>query len=228
MELGNRWLGRDPFTGEVLTQPDITGLSPLRFRELTTEPRRYGFHGTLRAPFHKRKGLSETDLLRTCETFAANTTPFRTTGLSVNTLGKFLALTPSQPDAELRTFAESCLRAFEPCRAPLSDADLARRRSSGLSPRQDEHLQAWGYPYVFDEFRFHMTLSNKLEDETERNALTTAAKTYFADITEKPDTVDTFGLYFEPERGAPFTVHTIFSLTGVPATADAHSLSTTK
>ncbi|MBO0346780.1 DUF1045 domain-containing protein [Roseibium sp. CAU 1637] len=222
MQLGNRWLGRDPFTGQALDQPAIDGLSAQRFAELTTDPRRYGFHGTLRAPFHIRDGLHEADLLRVCETFAARTAPFTTTGLSVNALGRFLALTPSEPDAALNTFANACVRHFEPCRAPLDDADLARRRRSGLTPRHDELLQAWGYPYVFDAFRFHMTLSNKLEDDVERSTLNAAARAFFAPVTGEPMHIQTFGLYQEVERGAPFTVHTIFTLAGahIPAEAD--------
>jgi hypothetical protein len=30
---------------------------------------------------------------------------------------------------------------------------------AGLSARQAEHLTKWGYPYVFEDFRFHMTLT---------------------------------------------------------------------
>lgn len=49
-------------------------------------------------------------------------------------------------------------------RAPLTDADIERRRSAGLTPRQDELMLEWGYPYVLEEFRFHLTLTGALGD----------------------------------------------------------------
>ena len=97
----------------------------------------------------------------------------------MNRLGSFLALTPTMPEAELSAFAGLCVRAFEPFRAPLSDTDIERRRKSGLTPKQDGYLTGWGYPYIFDEFRFHMTLSNKLEDEAQAAVLKDAAETFF-------------------------------------------------
>lgn len=213
MRLGNAWLGRDPFTGGSLTQPPVPGLSPDRFRDLTTEPRRYGFHGTLKAPFSLRAGQNETALTRACARFAAEIAPFELRGFGVNRLGRFLALTPEQKDPGLRAFAELCVRRFEPFRAPLSDADLQRRRNSGLTARQDRYLTEWGYPYIFDELHFHMTLSGKLEDDGDARCLADAAGAHFAGVTGRPRTCRHFALYTEAERGAPFEVHTVFPLT---------------
>ncbi|WP_299818152.1 DUF1045 domain-containing protein [uncultured Roseibium sp.] len=214
MQLGNAWLGRDPFSGEDLRQPEIAGLSPETVRELTADPRRYGFHGTLKAPFFLREGENEATLLEACAAFAGRIAPFEIRGLDVNRLGKFLALTPNGSEPDLQAFAAQCLRAFEPFRAPLSSADLERRRKSGLTLRQDAYLSDWGYPYIFDEFRFHMTLSNKLDNETEADALAQAARSFFAELTGRPRTCHTFGLYVEPEAGGPFQVLKIFTLTG--------------
>ncbi|PVB61258.1 DUF1045 domain-containing protein [Labrenzia sp. 011] len=214
MQLGNAWLGRDPFSGRELAQPVIEGLAPDRLFQLTASPRRYGFHGTLKAPFRLRDGESEAALLDACAAFAGSVAPFDIQGLDVNRLGKFLALTPKGTEPDLQAFAALCLRSFEPFRAPLSDDDLARRRRSGLTSRQDAYLAAWGYPYVFEEFRFHMTLSDKLDDDTEAAALTRAAQSFFADVTGRPRSCRTFGLYVEPEPGGPFQVRGIFTLTG--------------
>jgi Protein of unknown function (DUF1045) len=51
---------------------------------------------------------------------------------------------------------------FDAFRAPMSAAERARRVASGLSPGQLNHLDRWGYPYLFDEFRFHMTLTGRV------------------------------------------------------------------
>lgn len=226
MRLGNHWLGRDPFAGTALPQPDIAGLCPSRFHALTTDPRRYGFHGTLKAPFSLRPERTEAELVAACRQFGQTVAPFDFAGLTVAGLGRFLALVPRAAAPELSGFAAACVHAFEPLRAPLTQADLERRRASGLTPAQDRHLVAWGYPYVLDDFRFHMTLSNALADTAARDALAAAARDHFAPVTDTPIQVSSFGLYVETERNAPFKVHSLFNLTGAtPPTAAARQLS---
>jgi putative phosphonate metabolism protein len=224
-QLGNSWLGRDPFTGRELEMPTIAGLSRQRFSELTSSPRRYGFHGTLKAPFSLRNEENEVALLAACAEFARDLAPFELQGLDVNRLDRFLALTPNQEERELRAFASLCVRRFDGFRAPLADADLQRRRKNGLTPVQDAHLVEWGYPYVFDEFRFHMTLSIRLENEAEADLLASAAKAHFSNVTGRPRQCRHFALYVEPEQGAPFQIKKLFELSGdlTPMEAQNHA-----
>lgn len=224
MQLGAEWLGRDPHSGASRAQPGVAGMEAPRFEVLTADPRRYGFHGTLKAPFSLRDRASETELVAACETFASTISPFSLAGLSVSRLGRFVALTPKGPEPELAAFASTCVRVFEPFRAPLSATDLERRRKSGLTPSQDKNLGDWGYPYVFDEFRFHMTLSNMLAAESDGELLQDAAVRHFGSVTEQTRQVATFGLYTEAERGEPFNAHTIFDLSGevLPSAAAPH------
>ncbi|MHA7775858.1 DUF1045 domain-containing protein [Roseibium sp. M-1] len=221
MQLGNAWLGRDTFTGATLSQPKVPGLGAGRFQDLTTDPRRYGFHGTLKAPFSLHEDQSEATLVEACTDFAREIAPYEIQRLDVNRLGRFLALTPEVEEPALRAFASLCVRRFEPFRAPLSEADIDRRRKANLSPKLDAYMTAWGYPYIFDEFRFHMTLSNKLENDGEAALLKDAAEGFFADVTGKARTCSHFALYVEPARGAPFHVHTVFQLTGSVRPEDA-------
>ena len=214
MQLGTSWLGRDPFSGTSVQQPNVDGLDPARFADLTTSPRRYGFHGTLTAPFSLAESATEDALFAACTSFAQMIAPFDLKGLSVNRLGKFLALTPGQTEPDLEAFASLCVRHFDPFRAPLNAEDLDRRRQANLTPKQDAYVEDWGYPYIFDEFRFHMTLSNKLENEAETETMALGAKSHFSAVTNSALTCRHFGLYVEPERGAPFDVHRIFELTG--------------
>lgn len=223
MKLGNSWLGRDPFSGETFGQPEVAGLTPERFGELTASPRRYGFHGTLKAPFFLRDGRDETALAEACRTFAAEIAPFEIREFGVNRLGRFLALTPNRDEPDLKAFAGLCVRRFEPFRAPASEADLERRRKSGLTPKQDAYMSEWGYPYIFDEFHFHMTLSEKLENDTEADLLKSAAEEYFAEVTGRPRICCTFGLYAEPEAGGPFHIRGIYRLTGGAVPLEAES-----
>lgn len=219
--LGNTWLGRDPYSGKTLEMPEIDGLSTERVAELTSSPRRYGFHGTLKAPFNLKDGQKETELLEACESFAQELAPFEIRALSVNRLGKFLALTPDVEEPSLAAFAGLCVRHFEPFRAPLAEFDLERRRQSGLTPRQDAHLTDWGYPYIFEDFRFHMTLSNKLEDETEAQVLKQAAEEHFDEVTGQARVGRHFAVYAEPHRGAPFEIVKLFELRGALSPLEA-------
>ncbi|WP_300298448.1 DUF1045 domain-containing protein, partial [Ferrovibrio sp.] len=90
-----RWLGWDPETGEPHAPQPAAGLSPARIAALTAEPRRYGFHGTLKPPFRLAKGCDEGMLILALERFAAAHAPVRLPSLQVAVLGSFIALRPS-------------------------------------------------------------------------------------------------------------------------------------
>src|SRR5438445_432365 len=50
--------------------------------------------------------------------------------------------------------------------------------ATGLSARQAELLARWGYPYVHDEFRFHMTLTGPIADDERPAFLASLVKAY--------------------------------------------------
>ena len=209
-----QWLGRDAFSGASLEQPVVAGLSPNRLKELTEEPRRYGFHATLKAPFALKEGAGEPALLDAFEAFARSQPVFDIPELTLARIGSFFALVSAEPCAPLQDFGAAAVRAFEPFRAPLSDADIARRKPETLSERQRLSLMDWGYPYVFDDFRFHMTLSGRVP-EAEQPALQAAAEECFAGFIGRPLGVTTVGLFAEPARGAPFIARALLPLSGL-------------
>ena len=127
-------------------------------------PRRYGFHGTLKAPFRLAAGASEAGLLRAVESFAGGRAAFSGPALRLSVLAGFLVLAPSRPCGALDRLAADCVAAFDRFRAPPDGAELARRRRAGLSARQEALLRRWGYPYAMEAFRFHMTLTGRLDD----------------------------------------------------------------
>lgn len=165
------WLGHDPETGERHAPAAAAGLGAARIAALTEEPRRYGFHGTLKPPFRLAEGCNEARLIGALETFASDRRPLHLPPLKLTLLGRFLALCPSAPCPEMDALAADCLRAFDRFRAPASAAELAKRRAAGLTPRQEAHLSAWGYPYVLEDFRLHFTLTGRIDDAAERIAL---------------------------------------------------------
>lgn len=131
---------------------------------LTTEARVYGFHATLKAPFRLKEDRDETQLIEALTSFAANRPILVEPPPVLALLNDFYALRPSLASAALQDLAVACVRDFDGFRAPLTETELAKRRQAPLTPRQNELLERWGYPYVFDEYRFHMTLSGRLDD----------------------------------------------------------------
>jgi putative phosphonate metabolism protein len=202
-KLGARWLGRDARTGEKLRQPPIAGVDRESFEALTAEPRRYGFHATMKAPFRLAEGFGERDLLAAVDSFAETAAPVMLDRIAISRIGRFLALTPVRPQACLGRFATSVVKTFDAFRAPLSPVELERRRRSRLTPAQDELLALWGYPYVMDEFRFHLTLTDA-GDPAVLDLIEPAARVFFADPLENPLAIEAIALLVEPAPGEPF------------------------
>src|SRR5260370_30562784 len=64
-------LGYDCFTGADIATLDALPVDAGAWRELTREPRRYGFHATLQAPFHLAAGRTEPELIGVFVEFSA-------------------------------------------------------------------------------------------------------------------------------------------------------------
>jgi putative phosphonate metabolism protein len=207
------WLGRDAFSGETLAQPIIEAFSEVAFSELTSDPRRYGFHATMKAPFELAEGVNEAELVDALEGFADRQIAFILPSLVLGQLGQFFALVPGATSPELQKLASDCVTVFDRFRAPLDDSDIARRRPERLTPNERRNLMAWGYPYVLDDFRFHMTLTGPVERE-DQPAMRAAIEGHFAGLLDQPRPIDSIALFVEPARGAPFTLHHMAALAG--------------
>jgi len=200
-----RWLGRDAATGAASTQPVLPGL-PRGLAEVTVAPRKYGFHGTLRAPFRPAPGLGPKDIAEAVDTLARRIAPAHAGGLQVTTLHGFLALVPTGDLATLGALAEQVVRGTNMLRAPLTPAETLRRRPETLSPRQRTHLDRWGYPYIFEDFIFHLTLTDQLP-QAEATALTAHATAYFAGLLPDPFVIEDLCLFGENPDGQFHLLH---------------------
>jgi hypothetical protein len=120
----------------------------------------------------------------------------------VGGLGSFLALLSD--DAALTALAEEAVRRFEPLRAPLSEADLARRNVGALDERERELLASWGYPYVMDRFRFHMTLTGSLPPGAAA-PVAAAARAHFGPLLARPQRLVP-AVFAEAAPDSPFRV----------------------
>jgi putative phosphonate metabolism protein len=202
---GSQLIGYDAYRGEDLAFPaEIVAALP-DWRELTTEPRSYGFHATLKAPIHLASGENEAALLLACERFAAKPRAIPMIEPVVRAISGFTALVPAQPSAALAQLAADCVRDFDGFRAGLTDADRARRNPERLTPTQRDHLDRWGYPYVMDEFRFHMTLTGRLAAERAETVLA-ILRDRFAATGLKTLLIDRIALFRQENAGSRFRI----------------------
>jgi putative phosphonate metabolism protein len=202
--LGDRWLGRNAETGQPVQQPILDRLNASRLQALTEAPRHYGFHGTLKPPFRLAKGSDIEDLSRTLRGFAARQVPFEIGALRPREIGDFLALVPADPTPALSNLADACVTEFDAHRAPPDAADVTKRHAAVLTPRQAELLARWGYPYVLDEFRFHLTLTGPVADREERSQVAGLLQPLVAPLLTRAVPVRELCLFHQPDRASPF------------------------
>jgi putative phosphonate metabolism protein len=154
-------LGYDCHTGIDVDFLDRLPMEVAAWRELTREPRGYGFHATLKAPFHLANGFDETALLDAFPAFCRSIESAPVFEPIIVSLAGFIAMVPTAANPAIDRLAAACVTAFDRFRAPLSGPDRERRRV-GLTGRQADNLDRWGYPFVLDDFRFHLTLTGRL------------------------------------------------------------------
>jgi putative phosphonate metabolism protein len=213
---GAHLLGYDAFSRKTLRFPvDIEQALP-DWGELTQDPRKYGFHATLKAPMALADGKSEAELLAACAEFAATPRPVPMIKPVVNTISGFIAIVPSQHSVELEQLAAAAVSHFDSFRAPLTPEDRARRNPDRLPPRQREYLERWGYPYVMEEFRFHMTLTGRLPVER-RETVLAVLRQRFAALDMNSLAVDRLALFKQSDSSSRFQIVRHYNLTRAEA-----------
>jgi len=174
-------------------------------------PAHYGFHATIKAPFELANGQTIGQLQIDLEQFCASQQPIALTGVKPTRTPRYHALAydpQSQQPSELRQMAADCVQHFEPFRAALTDADIKRRNPSLLTPEQRDNLSQYGYPYVLDDFNFHMTLSGA-KNQNDENYLRWLTQLYQTMVTETP-VLDRLSIFYQPDRDTAFVQHSEF------------------
>jgi putative phosphonate metabolism protein len=170
---GAAWLGWDAEAGTEVAGLEVAGL-PVPREALAAAPRRYGFHATLKPPFRLAEGCDPAGLDAAAAALAAEAEAFALR-LRLGWPGGFLALVPEAAPAALAALERACVIGLDGFRAPSREEELARRRAAGLDAAEAANLARWGYPWVLDRFRFHMTLTGPVAPE--RRAAVEAALT---------------------------------------------------
>jgi len=208
---GAHWLGWDIEAGQPVAHPDILNL-PCPVEDITRTPRKYGLHGTLKPPFHLAQGTSFTELQEACAVLATKLPAITLPSLQLSRLGGFLALSISGDQAPLAELASNVVCDLDPFRAPASESEIKRRQQANLNPRQNALLQEWGYPYVMDEFRFHITLTGP-QSQHDASLVHAALAPILVPILPSPFQVSDLTLVGEDTDGMFHQIHR-YSLSG--------------
>lgn len=204
-EFGAAWLGWDMATGAVPPPPDIPELAKLR-ETITQTPRKYGFHATLKPPFRLAEGQTSAALEAAVATLGKSLAPAQVEGLQLARLGRFLALVPDGDTTRLNALAARIVRDLDSFRAPPTEAEIEKRRASGLNPEQDALLMRWGYPYVMSAYRFHMTLTGKMP-KAQAEEVQKILKGYVPQLLTQPFIIDAISLVGEDDTGFFRIIH---------------------
>jgi hypothetical protein len=199
---GETWLAWDMKHGMALPAP---GDTPDGWEAITAEPRRYGFHATVKPPFRLTERHDVAGLMAAAEKLCAEVAPFDCGGLRLAALDGFLALVPEGDTAALDRFAARVVAELDGFRRPAGEAEIARRRKAALTARQEEYLLRWGYPYVMEEFRAHFTLTGRLG--TERDGVMAHLRTRLAGVPLQPFRVASLCLVGEQAAGGFQLIH---------------------
>ena len=211
---GRSWLGRSSFTENPVPRLKIEGISDERLFEITAFPRHYGFHGTLKPPFRLIKSMTANDLITAVKGFAAKCNPVAIAGLKLKHMAGFIALVPAKRTPGLNMLAAACVREFDKFRAPLNPEEMNRRKSAGITLSQEQNLQAWGYPYVFSDFRFHLTLTGRIENFAERTSLLNILEPLTEMFVAEIFLVNGLAVFFQKDESLPFQMLEICAFKG--------------
>lgn len=202
---GAEMIGYDAFEGRALPFPAEVVRAAADWEALTADPRKYGFHATLKAPMPLAPDCAEADLAATLGAFASKPREIPAIVPVARVLSGFTAIVPEAPVAALNKLADDCVEAFDQFRAPLTTEERARRGPERLSARQIAHLDRWGYPYVFEDFRFHMTITGRLAPER-RNAILDIIQTRFATLRLPTLAIDQIALFRQTDASSRFAI----------------------
>ncbi|GGA28142.1 DUF1045 domain-containing protein [Dyella nitratireducens] len=189
----------EAFGREWLSTDAVPGVTSERLRVLTSNVRRYGWHATLCAPFALAEQARYDDVRENVADIAQRTQAFEF-ALHLDRLAGFLALRPSAGETPAWMLAERCVRRLNALRAPVTD-EAWQRKAVKLDAVERSLFRQFGYPYVLDRYRFHMTLCAPASEE-EESALQAWLSPWVASLP--PARIDAMTICREAEPGQPF------------------------
>lgn len=217
-------LGYDAVSGQDVEHAILPGVDDKIVRGMTQDPRRYGFHMTLKAPFRLADDATLDDLEQAMAQFADTCAPFDVGLLALECRMRtdgcgFVCLVPAQRSGLLASLEAAVVVKFDHFRAPLDANEIARRRPETLSTGARAHLDRLGYPYILDLYEPHFSLTGEIDnpapvaDAISVALANTAGAATFA--------CKSLHIYCQDEPTSRFKVHKRFALTGLSTSSKA-------
>ncbi len=214
---GSAMLGYDAATGQDVERAHLPGFDDHVVWGMTGDPRRYGFHMTLKAPFRLADDTVLDGLEQTLAEFASTQTHFEVGLLALECRVRadgcgFVCLVPAQRSAALANLEAAAVVAFDRFRAPLTESEYARRRPETLSTVARAHLDRYGYPHVLDLYEPHFSLTGVIENPAPvADAISVALANTSGAVTFSCRSLH---IYRQDEPTSRFKVYKRFALTG--------------
>jgi len=203
---GSAVLGYDCYTGGNVKRPAVLNAESELWDRLTAGPSRYGFHATLKAPFHLSPSCREAQIVSALHSFAGLGHAIPVLTPAVRMLSGFIAIVPAAATPALDDLAGKCTTIFDAFRAPMAAEERARRVASGLNQSQIANLDRWGHPYLFADFRFHMTLTSKVDVRRRDDALAKLQKALGRACKDRAVAVERISLVRQNDENSSFRV----------------------
>lgn len=130
-------------------------------KDYCEKPAKYGFHATLKAPFRLKRNVKTKDFYDVISHIAAQHSRFKIKGLKIVYRKKFTFITSRKEIKSLINLENDLVKHLDTFRAELNKTEIKKRNPDSLTFKQNKYLKEWGYPFVLDQFKFHMTLMNQ-------------------------------------------------------------------
>ncbi len=196
-------MGLEPFSGEAFEQPSLQGIDPDRLWELTRSARRMGFQAVVKPFFRLALEMTEEKLCEHLEIFTSRQVPLLLPPLVLRFQDNRFYLEPHTYPSSLISLAADCIRTFDPYGMSPKPSESARLRAAVLSPQEKKNLELWGYPYVFNQYRFRLVLTSRVTDPVEKEVIYSALVRYFSSACAPSLTIDALCLFVETGAGQP-------------------------
>ena len=198
-------LRRTPVDASDWLNPDLPVSFPdtSAWHDQIKKPAHYGFHATIKAPFELAQGQSADKLITDLEAFCQNKTPIILDGLAPVRSSRYDALAFKQQPDEIPILASDCVTQFEVYRAPLTAADIERRNPASLTESELANMHRYGYPFVLNDFNFHMTLSG--QNNRDDNAWFVWLQDLYLAMVKETPIMDRLCVFYQIDRQSPFT-----------------------
>jgi len=106
----------------------------------------------------------------------------------------------------MKELACDVVRCCDEFSLPADEEEITRRRMENLTYRQELHLLQWGYPYIFRDCIFHMSLTGRLKTDERKTAMHTILASIVGEFTEKPLPIEAIYIFHQAGRSKPFNV----------------------